>query len=521
RELWTRSLEGDLSILLISGEPGIGKSKLARELSTWVEAGGGHCLRGECFAEIGMPYGPFVQIMEDALGDKDLAALEIPDPVLADLASIAPSINVKITGAGANPQLDPLSEQYRLYESVLNFLNIYKEDKPLLVVLEDLHWADSSSLGLLRHLARRTRRDSICFLATYREVEIEQETTLFDLLADLNRQRLSKRMKISRLDRQETRAMLEMILGQHVSDTLLDSIFYETEGNPFFIEEVCKSLVEDGKLFQIDGRWSRVDSEELEIPQSVRLVVQNRLKKVSPDTKEILQQAAILGQVFDFEILEEASAIDPGRLRSQLRAAERAQLIQIEPAPKGERYEFAHALIPSTLARELDASILSELHGKAAGAIRSRRPDDFEALAYHYSQAGDRQLARRYFVRAANRAREIYAHEDALQFYTKALALSDDDLADRYDLLSARAKTYDLLASREQQLSDAELLLEISKELQDPQRECDALIQLADVYLVTDHPRAVHPAEKAVELARSMGDLYREGQALRQLGDQA
>jgi tetratricopeptide (TPR) repeat protein len=521
KELWTRAVAGDLAILFVSGEPGIGKSRLVRELATWVEAAGGGVLRGDCFEDGGMPYGPFVQVLEESLGRGRTPALDLPSAVIADLVAVAPSLQQVIPGVEANPPLDSLSEQHRIYESILRFLLNAGQNGPILFVIEDLHWADNSTLSLLRHLVRRAHGQPICFVATYREAEIEGESPLFGLLADLNRQRLSKRIKLSRLDRTETGELLQTILGESVSSGILDTVFYETEGNPFFIEEVCKSLVEEGKLYQIDGKWNRVDTQEIVVPQSLRLVVQSRLRKVTPETREILQLGAVLGRDFNLELLVRATGLAEGRAARGIEEAEAAQLILLQKTGEGLQISFAHALIPGTLREEVTGVRRARLHRQVAQALEALRPNDFAALAYHYSEAGDERRARRYFVRSANRAREVYAHEEALSAYSKALDLSKDDLTDQYDLLAARIKIFDLTAERDQQLSDARRMVELAQTLEDAQRECDAYLYLTDVYLVTDHSKARLPAEKAIALARSMDDLYREGQALRRLGDQA
>jgi ABC-type oligopeptide transport system substrate-binding subunit/ABC-type transporter Mla MlaB component len=423
RSLWSRALEGQGQVLLITGEPGIGKSRLVRELVTQAEVSGGQALVGFSYAEGGGPYGPFRQIIREVLGNGLVERLALPDFVLADLLTLAPELSARYPGLPDNPPANPEAEQQRLFENLLIFHTVLSGHAPLLMVLEDAHWADSGTLSLLRHLARHTRRQRMMIVATYREVELDQARPLHEVLLDLNRERLATRLKLARLGREETRELLAVLFAEEITPEFLEGIYRETEGNPFFIEEVVKELVESGKLYYEDGRWHRPRMAELGIPQSVRVAIQSRVGKLPPDSQETLHLAAVLGREFDFDTLALASELDEDTLLDALERAERAQLIEEVSTEGGGTFAFLHRLIPTTLVEGLRTLQRRRLHGLAAAAIEARHPDSFEALAYHYGQAGNAEKATEYLLSAGDRARALCVHQEAIDSYRQALEL--------------------------------------------------------------------------------------------------
>ncbi|MCP4516162.1 MAG: AAA family ATPase, partial [Delftia sp.] len=327
-------------------------------------------LVGASYAEGGAPYAAFRHIIRQAFRDGSLAAIDdgfdLPEFVLADLLVLAPELRLRHPFDSAqgrpdvppNPPLDPQFEQQRLFENLGIFFTALSERAPLLLVLEDAHWAGSGTLFLLRHLARHTRRERVLIVATYREVELDEAHPFHEVLLDLNREQLATRLKLPRLDRAQTKELLAILFAEEITPEFLAGIYHETEGNPFFIEEVCKALVESGKLYYQDGRWDRPPSiEELGIPQGVRVASQARVRKLPADAQETLRLAAILGREFDFDILVGASApargsgwtLDEEALIEALEDAERVQLIEELSGERGGRFAFVHGLFASTL----------------------------------------------------------------------------------------------------------------------------------------------------------------------------
>jgi tetratricopeptide (TPR) repeat protein len=269
-------------------------------------------------------------------------------------------------------------------------------------------------------------------LVTYREIELRESRPFNDLLLDLNRQRLGNRIKLERLNRESTRNMLEAIFAEVITTEFLDGIYHETEGNPFFIEEVCRALVESGALYYADGEWHRPDMEELEIPQGVQIAVESRLTKLPEDHQEILRMAAILGREFDYDILLSALDLDEDTLIDALEAAESAQMIQEGNGTGDVTFVFVHALVPSAIVESIRTLRRRRLHKKAAAAIEQLTPQDYEALAYHFSESGDEEQALKYHLSAGERAASAYANLDAEEHFLAALDLVEDkrELAD-------------------------------------------------------------------------------------------
>jgi tetratricopeptide (TPR) repeat protein len=505
RSLWRQVTAGEGQVLLVSGEPGIGKTRLVRELTTQVQVAGDRVLVGECYAEGGAPYAPFAQILRRAFrnGAGDRLTQTLPDFVLADLLSLAPSLRLRFPDVPPNPPLDAKSEQQRLFENMVAFCQALSSREPLLLVLEDAHWADSGSLALLRHLARRTRRQGVLLVATYREVELDQLRPFQEVLADLSRERLATRLKLSRLDRQGTRDMLAALFAEEITPEFLDGIYTETEGNPFFVEEVCKALVESGQVYFADGYWDRLSMEEIEIPQSVRVAIQSRVGKLPSGCQEVLRMAAILGREFEFATLAKASALDKASdldeedLIHALECAGWAQLIEEVSAQREVTFAFTHGLIPATLAEGVSTLRRRRLHRRAAAAIEALRPDDFEALAYHYGEAGDEERALANHTQAGERASAAYANAEAEGHYRTALDLIEAK-ADRARLLSELGRVLARLSRYEEAIETWQEGVELYRTLDSP----DAVAHL--------YARAARAAWDAGDPPRGLA-LCREG----------
>jgi tetratricopeptide (TPR) repeat protein len=404
---------------------------------------------------------------------------------------------------------------------VVAFCAALSERAPLLLVLEDAHWADGGSLSLLRHLARRTRRQRVMVVATYREVELDAAHPFHQMLLDLDRRNLATRLKLFRLGREGTHDMLAALFAEEITPELLDGIHRETEGNPFFVEEVCKALVQSGELYFEGGRWHRPSIEELGIPQSVRLAIQSQVGRLPSQVQDTLNLAAILGREFHFDALAGASDLEEETLVDALESAERAQLIHELSGEAGGTFGFTHGLIPATLAEGLSGLRRRRLHQRVAAVIEALHPDDgthLAALAYHYGQAGVEDKALHYLTQAGDRARASYANQDAIRTYSQALEYVPENAPQRLDLLAARAKVYGLVAEWDAQRADLEAVLALAGALEDDVYRCDALIALADCLWSTGAAGCREPAERAAEVARSIGDPLREGRALRFLG---
>ena len=427
-QLWHEVQQGDSEILLISGEPGIGKSRLSREVMVQVRIEHGNSLVGECYAEGNVPYSAFAQMI---LNTEDWPS-DLPPLVLADLISLAPELRVRFPDVPANPSLDPQAEQQRLYESAFIFFSRLASEAPLLLVLEDVHWADGGTLALARSLARRFHqtKSRVLMVLTFREVELTEQKGLSDLLNNWNREHIATSLKLHRLDAQATQNLLEALFAEPVTADFADRVYRDTEGNPFFIEEICKALIDGGQVYREDGRWQRRSTSSLEMPRSIRMAIETRLSGLPESSQEILHLAAVLGRRFEFDVLHTASdftgAQTEENLITALESAERAQLLFEVGREGGGAFEFAHALIPTTLMEGISGMRRRRLHRRAITALEKLHPEDDKTLAHHCIGAGEDERALDFLLKAADKARAAFANAEAVNNYQQALGLLDE-----------------------------------------------------------------------------------------------
>ena len=358
----------------------------------------------------------------------------IPQTMLADLVQVSPGLRARFADIRPNPPLEARLEQRRMQDSIVDLFGLLAAQKPLLLAVEDAHWADSASMQLIHYLLRYARRErmKLMVVLTYREIELEEGGPLFDLLYELQREALSERVKLNRFDHEQTGELLRVLFAEEITPEFLDGIYKETEGNPFFTEEVCKTLIEQGTLYREGSKWQRPAMKEVAVPQSIRLAIQARMAKLPEAVQEVMRTAAIIGREFDFELLFEVSGKDELELISHLEAGMRAQLVNELPAKVSERkgaprFSFAHALIPAILEEQMSEIRRQKLHLRVAKAIEGEAPgrlDESAArLAGHYYAAGEWERAADYWSRAGDQARRLFAFQEALEYYQQALQI--------------------------------------------------------------------------------------------------
>jgi len=435
---WQRAASGECQTLLISGEPGVGKTRFVKELVLTAQAVGARVLTGECYTEGSAPYAPVAQMIANGFDSPDANDIKLPSEILINLAALVPILQTRFPDRIPAQALDPQSAQQRIFDSFVALCVAISSQSPLLLFIDDVHWADADTLFLLRNLTRRGRRLPLFIVMTYRQAEIEITKPLQDLLLELNRERLATHIHLAPLRLEETRELLSGMFDNELSQEFLEGIYNQTEGNPFYLEEVCKALIEDGQIAYQDGRWHFPSIADLKIPQTVRAAIQARLQQLPDSAQDVLRLAAVLGGEFDFETLRLASRLDEESLIGALESAVRAQIIlEGSPDQKGAVcFSFVHMLIPTTLRESIIHIRRQRLHLQAARAIEAVHPDNFEDLAYHFSEARETERAREYFRRAGDRAR-LTAPSDAACFYQTALeSWSEAEQTEKAEILS-------------------------------------------------------------------------------------
>jgi predicted ATPase len=444
------AIAGRGSIVLVGGEPGIGKPRLTQALLADARQRGCLSLVGHCYEGEGAPpYVPFIEMLEysariippatfrHALGE---SASEVAK-LMPELRRIFPDIP---------PPIELPAEQQRrfLFNAYREFMERSCAVTPLAIVLEDLHWADEPSLLLLQHVAQTIATTALLVVGTYRDVELDVTRPFARTLETLLRQRFASRISLHRLPASGVESMLQGLSGQAPPSSLSRVIFQETEGNPFFVEEVFQHLAEEGKLFDAAGAWRsdlRVDT--LQVPEGVRLVIGRRLQRLSDAARRVLTTAAVVGRTFSLPLLEALETAQPEAALDAIEEAERAHLVVAESSAREPRYRFAHELIRQTLAEAVSMPRRQRLHARVAEAIERVYAASVEkhasALAHHLYQAGtaaDEAKTSTYLLIASDQARAAAAHEESLAHLDNALSLWEGERSVRVaDLHAHRA----------------------------------------------------------------------------------
>jgi tetratricopeptide (TPR) repeat protein len=424
-DLWARAHRGQGHMALISGEPGVGKTRLARELVVRAQLDGATVLQGGCYEfEATTPYLPFVEALRQWVATQPPEVLRARLGATApELARLAPEIEAKLGPLPPSVPLAPHEERLRLFDSVARlFQGLAGGGGGLLVLLDDLHWADHGSLALLHYLIRNLRDSRMLVLGAYREVELDRAHPLAAALVDWNRERLATRVPIGRLSLKDTARMLATLFGQdEVSPDFAAAMHRETEGNPFFVEEVVKSLIEHGQIFHRDGEWHRGEVGDLAIPQSVKSAIGRRLDRLTPECTEVLQTAAALGKVFEFAELAAVSSAGEERLLDALDEAATAQLVRVDRA---DSFAFTHDKIREVLHEELNPIRQRRLHQRIGEGLErlyaTQLDTHVQDLAYHFAESSDLRKGFDYSLAAAERSEAVFAHEEALKHCEQA-----------------------------------------------------------------------------------------------------
>ena len=418
--------------VLIAGEAGLGKSALLRAFTGRARDTGVRVLTGECLEiEARRPFGPFVQILRSARRQFPSGSVErsIRDRA-PELLRLLPDLSPATSGAAPSDA----SERYRIHESFVSLFAALGHADPLVIMVEDLHWSDEATLELFPYLARRLRDKRVLLVGTYRTDELNRLHPLHATLTELRRGRLEERIELRPLDFEQTAAMLRssLALDHPPTKEFTTAIHERCEGNPFFVEEVLKTLVERGDLAYRDGAWHRDKVvASLAIPESIRVAVQQRLAGLTQETRRALIVAAVIGPRFDFELLQAISKVSEPELLASLRAAIDAQLV-VEDADERaeERYAFRHALTREAILLESQRRERRLTHRAVAEALEARAGAEpalyVEDLAGHFDQAGVADKARRYHELAAAQAHEVFGFVRELRHLERALELAPD-----------------------------------------------------------------------------------------------
>jgi DNA-binding CsgD family transcriptional regulator len=518
-----QALGGAGQVMVISGEAGIGKSRLVAEVKTAAVSARMRILQGTLFEpDRSLAYAALLDLFRRAF------AAAAPAEIARDLGTAAPELvkllpelRLRLPDLAPTPFLEPEQEKRRLIETLTQCVVQLSATQPLLVVIEDLHWSDETSLELLLSLSRRVAGQPILLLMTYRSDEVH--ASLRHLLAQLDRERLASEISLGPLDKSQVEAMIRAIfqLQRPVSADVLDALYPLTEGNPFFLEETLKALVVAGDVFHRNGAWERKASGEFHIPRSIHDAVQRRVQQLPPAARELLELASVAGQRFDIALLQ---AMTNTNERSLLYLVKELIAAQLVVEASAEQIAFRHALTRQAIYSELLARERRSLHQAVAETIEHLYAASLDAhladLAYHSYEAGQWEKALDYARRVGERSLALYAPRAAIEQLTRAL-----EAAQRLArlpapaLLHSRGQAYETLGDFEHARADYEAAWRAAQGQYDHAAEWLALLDLGLLWAGRDYTQTGVYYRQAFDLAQTMGDPIRLAQSQNRLGN--
>lgn len=528
RQLVENARRGEASLALISGEAGVGKSRLVAGVKTIAAEQGFLLVQGQCFpADLTYPYAPLLDLVRTlivarapAISSASLEELARDTyPLLPELVPDQPGVPL---------QLDPEQEKRRLFAVLASFFLRLSTQFPMLVVIEDAHWSDDTSLDFLHYLARRTTGHTLLLLVTYRQDEMRPE--LRSWLAQLDRERLAQEIHLNLLSRADLDTMLSAIFEQRETSfdmrrflhgELLDTLYALTEGNPFFVEETLRALVAEGNIFYIHGYWNRSSPGDVRIPRSIQDAVQRRTAHLSESARNVLTLAAVAGRQFDFGLLQLLTNFDEQQLLQVMKELVSAQLV-VEVS--SEQFAFRHALTRQAIYTQLLARERSILHRTIAETIE-QLPDTtldarVEDLAYHFYKARDWQKTLAYAQRAGEKALRLYAHRAAIDYLTWTLqALDSLSQKPAPTLYRARGLAYETLGEFEPAQQDYTRALEAAREIQDAPAEWQSAIDLGFLWAGRDYAQTETWFRQALVLSQALDNPAFHAHSLNRIGN--
>ena len=479
---------GHRQVALVSGEPGIGKSRLAAQTAIDLHSRGAAVLFGRSTEDVDPPHRPWAEALSHYVEHAPQSVIDRHvDRHGGELRRLAPGLSDRVADLPPPSQTDSETERYLLRAAAIGLLQEAAREQVVVVVLDDLQWADSQSLALLRHLVSSTSDAELLVLGTHRESELTRGHPLNQVLGDLRREEGVRRISLTGLGEDDVDSLMQAVLGESLPEEgtgLADEIRRETDGNPFFVAEILRHLDEAGAMSQDDaGHWALTSSlVDLGLPQSIREVVTSRAERLGDETASLLSTAAVIGRDFDLELLAGAAGRSEDEVLDRLDGAVRGALLYEGRSPG--RFTFAHSLVNNTLYDDLGATRRAQTHRQVAEALEAMCGDDAgersEELAWHWLRTTTPQMplkAAEHSIRAGERALTALAPAEARDWFQRAIEVLD-------------------------QTPEA-----------DPGQRCDAVIGLGDAQRQLGDPEYSETLLEACELAREVGDGARMARA--------
>jgi tetratricopeptide (TPR) repeat protein/tRNA A-37 threonylcarbamoyl transferase component Bud32 len=436
REAVDRAIRGEGGVVFLYGEAGIGKTRLARELGAYARLRGMQVLSGRCpalFRMDGVP--PYVLWKEVIKNYLEICAPEQLYRVIgfypSEVSKLAPEVKQKLGAFPESLPIGPEHERDRLFEAVSQFVTNISKEAPLLVVLDDLQWTDQSSLLLLHYLARGLYKAPLLLLGAYRDTDIDERHPLSPVLTELNRERLLQSVLLKRLSSEDVSEVIKRLLEQdNVPRSFCELVYEKTRGNPFFVEEVIKSLKEEEVIYREENQWKIREVSRIEFPKTVKSIIKTRISRLDDECQNVLTMASFVGNDFSFEALTGVTSLEEDRLLEIMEKTLKTGLVK-ERVIRGEDvYCFADIIVRDVVHEEVSHLRHKRLHGTVGSALEkaygNKIDEHLGELAYHFLEGGNKEKALDYFLKAADKAQKVYAHNEAFSYLQHSLELIEE-----------------------------------------------------------------------------------------------
>jgi len=425
------ALRGEGSLVFITGEAGIGKTRLAYELRSYAKLRGAQCLMGRGYErESAAPYQPWSDIIKEYIRwAPPLLMFKAVGAFAPELAKLVPELGEKL-GTVPPPTSAPSAQQHvRLFEAVTQFFVNISKEVSLVLLLDDLQWFDEASMKLLHHLARAITAERLLAVGAYRDLELDDQRSLSRTVAEINRERLFYALPLKRLAFGEVCQMIRQTFGEKVPSELPDLVYGKTAGNPFFVEEVLRSLVEEGTVYPVEKGWAVKNLSDVHVPRGIKEVLGKRLECLDEESCHVLSAAAVIGREFSFPVLREVTGLGEDRLIDIIDKCLQARLVVDRHVPGEEVYAFADSQLRDVLYEGISPVRRRRHHmkvGEAVEKVYARKIEDYlEALAYHFLEGNDLSKAVDYSQKAGDKATRLFAWDQARRHYETALKLME------------------------------------------------------------------------------------------------
>jgi tetratricopeptide (TPR) repeat protein len=439
REAVDGAIRGEGGLVFLCGEAGIGKTRLTRELGAYARLRGMQVLYGRCPALFRMdgvpPYILWSEVLKDYLETCSSDQLyRVVGFYAGEVAKLVPELRQKLAAIPQSLPINPEHERDRMFEAVSQFIINVSKEAPLLVVLDDLQWTDQTSLLLLHYLARGIYKTPLLLLGAYRDTDVDEKHPLSPVLTELNRERLLQSVPLKRMSFNDVSEMIRQILEQdNVSKEFCELIYKKTGGNPFFVEEVIKSLKEEGIIFREENQWKIKEVSRIEFPKTVKGVIKARISRLDDDCQNILTLASFVGNDFTFEALCGITGIEEDKLLELMEKLLKTGLVKEQVIRGEDVYCFADVIVRDVVHEEVSHLRHKKLHDSVGNALERVYAQNvnrhFGELAYHFLEAGNRDKALDYFFKAGEEAQKVYAHNEGFSYLQRALELLEEKAA--------------------------------------------------------------------------------------------